>query len=91
MILLNSIRIYYTVNSCLVRLYSLIISCSLGIQFNELLSNNGKFKLKMEDHDEIIRGHLVLYHVLDSKNDENNVQLWQSDFARNGSAAILTV
>ena len=64
----------------------------LGVPFTSLTSDNGEFKLALELEDELILGHLVLYHVLDAKKPEKNVQLWHSDFnTRNASEAILTV
>ena len=70
-------------------------SCSflhlLGVPFTSLVSDNGKFKLVIENQDEFLMGHLVLYQVLDDYKDENNVQLWHSDYASKGSKALITV
>ena len=63
----------------------------LGVPFTSLVSDNGKFKLVIENQDEILMGHLVLYQVLDDYKDENNVQLWHSDYASKGSKALITV
>ena len=63
----------------------------LGVPFTNLLSDNGKFKLVIENRDEFLMGHLVLYQVLDDYKDENNVQLWHSDYASKGSKALITV
>ena len=63
----------------------------LGVTFTSLVSDNGKFKLVIENQDEILLGHLVLYQVLDEYKDENNIQLWHSDYASKGSKALITV
>ena len=63
----------------------------LGVPFTSLVSDNGKFKLVIENRDEFLIGHLVLYQVLDDYKDENNVQLWHSDYASKGSKALITV
>ena len=46
----------------------------------------------IETKDEMILGHLVLYHVLDENDPRNNIQLWHSDFSNTtGTGAILKV
>ena len=46
----------------------------------------------IETKDEMILGHLVLYHVLDGNDPSNNIQLWHSDFSdTTGTGAILKV
>ena len=46
----------------------------LGTSFDELISDNGKFALKIETEDDLLLGHLVLYQ------QANKVQLWHSDY-----------
>jgi hypothetical protein len=61
---------------------------AVGQAFTELESDNAKFKLKIEQEDDLIHGHLVLYHVVDA---DYQIQLWTSDYSTNGSNAVITV
>ena len=49
----------------------------IGTAFNELVSDNGEFALKIETEDDLLLGHLVLYE------QANKVQLWHSDYSPN--------
>ena len=72
--------------------YILIYLYCSGTIFTELWSDDKTFKLIIETRDEMILGHLVLYHVLEENDDSNNIQLWHSDFSdTTGTGAILKV
>ena len=45
----------------------------------------------MEQNDAVLFGHLVLYHVVDAQDQQQNIQLWHSDYSNNGSKAIIDV
>ena len=45
----------------------------------------------MEKTDAQLLGHLVLYHIINDKDKQQNIQLWHSDYSTNGSAAIVNV
>ena len=64
---------------------------SLGNPFTELTSENKKFTLLMEQTDAVLFGHLVLYHIVDVQDHQQNIQLWHSDYSSNGSKAIIDV
>ena len=57
----------------------------------ELTSENKKFTLLMEQNDAVLFGHLVLYHIVDAQDHQQNIQLWHSDYSNNGSKAIIDV
>ena len=45
----------------------------------------------MEKTDSHLLGHLVLYHIVNDQDKQQNIQLWHSDYSTNGSAAIVNV
>ena len=45
----------------------------------------------MEQNDAVLFGHLVLYHIVDAQDHQQNIQLWHSDYSNNGSKAIIDV
>ena len=45
----------------------------------------------MEENDDNLFGHLVLYHIVNLQDQQQNIQLWHSDFSTNGSLAIVDV
>ena len=45
----------------------------------------------MEQNDAVLFGHLVLYHIVDAQDQQQNIQLWHSDYSNNGSKAIIDV
>ena len=45
----------------------------------------------MEQNDVVLFGHLVLYHIVDAQDQQQNIQLWHSDYSNNGSKAIIDV
>ena len=47
--------------------------------------------LTLEKNDPLLYGHLVLYHVIDKNEIEKNIQLWNSDYTKNGSQAMIDV
>ena len=45
----------------------------------------------MEKTNSDLLGHLVLYHIVNDQDKQQNIQLWHSDYSTNGSAAIVNV
>ena len=62
-----------------------------GTEFSSLESESGEYLLTLEKNDPLLYGHLVLYHVIDKNEIEKNIQLWNSDYTKNGSQAMIDV
>ena len=45
----------------------------------------------LEKTDAQLLGHLVLYHIVNDQDKQQNIQLWHSDYSANGSAAVVNV